>query len=253
MPTKNARGHVIPAGTERSFKRSAIFEDFGNSIHDIIPVASITERSQLVAALTTAGVGPSAANPLVVHRSDAPGMHRIESTVNGTIWVPADGVMSFASKADADSFGTANPGLLLSGDQCRVGAALYRWDGAVWVPRDTGWINMVLFTGWSAVSGHTPRVRMKDDVIYTEGAVQRGAGGSFLSLAKLPPEVLFQGTKTVFIGGAVGQRAGASGYAELYLSPIAPDLVLRVEIYNSFDSNVGWVVPLSGSFLRDQR
>jgi len=132
MPTTNARKHVIPAGGEQSISRLTVFESFGLSINDVVPVANTTERAQVVSALTAKGRGPSATRPLVVHRADAPGLHRIEYTINGTVWIPTSGVLDFATKAAADSFGTANGGLLLVGDRARVGGVMYRWTGTKW-------------------------------------------------------------------------------------------------------------------------
>lgn len=134
MPTTNARRHVIPAGADQSFTRATIFSAFGNSIRDIVPVATVTDRAALISDLTTAGQAPSATKPLVVYRADAPGMHRLEYTTNGTVWLPASGSLIFASKSAADSFGTSNSGLLSVGDECRVGALRYLWSGTAWVP-----------------------------------------------------------------------------------------------------------------------
>lgn len=128
----NARKHKIPAGSETSVSRATIFETFGNSIRDVVPVANVTERALVVAALTAAGEAPSVLRPLVVLRGDAPGLHRVEYTVDGVTFVSTSGVLSFASKAAADSWGTANQGMLRAGDVARVGAVEYRWSGSRW-------------------------------------------------------------------------------------------------------------------------
>lgn len=132
MPTTNARGHTIPLGTEASFNRTTIFNSFGNSIRDVVPVANTTARTQLITNLTNAGQGPTAARPVYVYRADAPRMHGIECTINGTVWTPASGVLSFASKGDADSWATSNGSYLTTGDLCRVGVREYRWSGSAW-------------------------------------------------------------------------------------------------------------------------
>ncbi|MCT1395679.1 hypothetical protein M4D51_08060 [Microbacterium sp. p3-SID338] len=136
MPTKNARKHDIPAAGDQSATRATIFETFGNSIRDIVPVANVNERAQLVADLTAKGQGPAADRPLFVYRADAPGIHRLEFTVNGTVWLPASGTLFFATKAAADSFGTSNPGLLSVNDECRVGTAKYLWSGTEWISNE---------------------------------------------------------------------------------------------------------------------
>jgi hypothetical protein len=129
----NARTQTTPSGTDTTVNRQTIFDLFGNSIRDIPGVASVTARSQLVTNLTTANQGPTTARPLVVHRADARGMHRIEYTVNGTVWMPASGVLDFASKASADSWATSNGGLLTRGDEASIPNARLFWDGAKWV------------------------------------------------------------------------------------------------------------------------
>lgn len=129
----NARTQTTPAGTDTTVSRATIFDSFGNSIRDIPGVASVTARSQLVTNLTNTGQGPTAARPLVVHRADARGLHRIEYTTNGTVWMPASGVLDFTSKSAADSWATSNSGLLSRGDECAIPNARLFWDGAKWV------------------------------------------------------------------------------------------------------------------------
>lgn len=138
MPTTNARKHVIPTGTEASFSRATIFTTFGNSIRDVVPVANTTERTSVVSALNTAGQGPTSARPLVIYRHDAPGLHRLEYTVDGTVFLPASGVLRFATKSAADTWATSNSGYLSVGDVCFVANVRHRWDGAAWRPRILG-------------------------------------------------------------------------------------------------------------------
>jgi len=140
MPTTNARKHKIPAGGEQTTNRKTIFEDWGNSIRDVIPVANVTERNQVVAALASAGETASAARPIVVLRADARGLHRIEYTTDGTTWLPSSGVLEFTSLANATSFGTSNGGLLTAGDRCRISGTELRWTGSKWVPVGNGLI-----------------------------------------------------------------------------------------------------------------
>lgn len=134
MVTSNARKHVIPSGADQSITRETIFEAFGNSIRDVVGVESATERAQLVTDLTAEGQGPTGSRPLVVHRSDAPGLHRIEYTVNGAVWLPASGDLQFASQAAADAFGTANGGLLSLGDRAVIAGKSFEWAGGAWRP-----------------------------------------------------------------------------------------------------------------------
>lgn len=103
------------------------------SINDVIGVADLTERTQLVNALNAAGIGPSASRPLVVFRANAPGLHKLESTIDGTIFTPASGVLQFATKGDADTWGSVNGTYLTTGDACVAGGRTYTWSGA-WYP-----------------------------------------------------------------------------------------------------------------------
>lgn len=128
----NARKHVVPAGPDSAVTRATIFETFGNSIRDVVPVANTTGRTQLVGDLTAAGEAPSATKPLYVYRADAPGLHRTEVTIDGSVWLPVDGVLQFADKAAADAWAIANGALLTAGDIARIGTITYMWTGSVW-------------------------------------------------------------------------------------------------------------------------
>lgn len=136
MPTTNDRKHVIPAGNEASFTRKVIFEQFGRSINDIIPVASVSERAQVITALNAADppAGPTANRPIFFARGDAAGLHRVEYTYDGVVFLPASGTLRFSSKAQADSFATANGGLLIVGDSAVIGPDTFVWQGTMWVP-----------------------------------------------------------------------------------------------------------------------
>ncbi len=132
MPTTNLRKHVIPLGSEASLTREVLFKLFGESIHDIVPVANVTARGQLVAAMVEAGKPPTSSDPLVVFRADAPGLHRIEYTTDGSVWVVAGGPLAFTDITAAKSWATANASLLSNGDRCLAGGIEYVWRG-VWV------------------------------------------------------------------------------------------------------------------------
>lgn len=161
---QNSRKHKIPAGTDLTISRSTIFEAFGNSIRDVVPVANATERSQLVSALTSAGEGPSSARPLVVLRGDARGLHRVEWTTDGSVWIPSTGRLTFASKADADSWGTSNGSYLTVGDVCQAGsgtnARRFRWSGSAWIPEQ-------------------PAVRVYRANVHSSGSPFQTNGGTF--------------------------------------------------------------------------
>ena len=80
----DVRKHKAPIGTETP--RRQAFNDLSLSICDVVPVASATERTQLVADLTAAGVGPTAARPLFVYRADATAASEVEYTRDGATW-----------------------------------------------------------------------------------------------------------------------------------------------------------------------
>lgn len=103
------------------------------SIKDPIAVANATARAQLISDLTTAGLGPSATNPVVVARADAPGLHRIEFTLDGNAWVSTSGRPFFANTTDANSFAASFSSLLSVNDRCLIGPDEYTWSGTGWL------------------------------------------------------------------------------------------------------------------------
>lgn len=105
------------------------------SIDDIIPVANTTEATQVATAVAAAGQ-TLASNPVTVSRTDARGLHRIEYSYDGSVWIPTSGVLSFTTKSAADSWASSNAGLLSSGDRCVVGTTEYRYRYGGWVPVD---------------------------------------------------------------------------------------------------------------------
>lgn len=129
----NARKHVTPDGSDVSVSRATIFALFGQSINDVTPVANVTERDQVVADLVAVGSGPSSTRPLIVIRGDAPGLHRVEYTYDGTAWIPVSGALRFASKSAADSFGTSYAGYLTAGDEGWAAGVRIVWSGTAWV------------------------------------------------------------------------------------------------------------------------
>lgn len=61
------------------------------SIKDVIPVANVTERGQVAAAIAAVAGAISATNPVVVLRADAPTYAALEYTINGTTWFAVSG------------------------------------------------------------------------------------------------------------------------------------------------------------------
>lgn len=129
---QNARKHTVPAGNETSVSRATFFETALESISDVVPVANTTERAQLVAELIDANVGPTAARPLVVLRGDARGLHKIEYTENGTVWLSGSGVLEFPTLTARNTWTLSNSGLLTPSDLCVVAGVQYVWSGTAW-------------------------------------------------------------------------------------------------------------------------
>lgn len=171
MATDAKKHDTIAAGEAPTRARLAasIF-----SINDIIPVANATEANQVASAVAAAGQ-VLASDPVFVSRADARGLHRIEYSFDGTTWIPASGVLTFASKSAADSWATANSSLLVSGDICIIGGAEYVWTGTAWggkgvlsisraatqsIPNNTA--TAVIFTGGTLVTSGAPGCTIVD-------------------------------------------------------------------------------------------
>jgi hypothetical protein len=77
-----AGGIVYPIGGDE-FDPAGDMQEQAESIDPrlIYPVANLTERAALAAALA-----PTASRPLYVHRADAPARAKLERTENGTAW-----------------------------------------------------------------------------------------------------------------------------------------------------------------------
>lgn len=152
------------------------------SISDVIPVANATEATQVASAVAASGQNLATA-PVVVSRADARGLHRVEYSYDGTVWIPASGVPSFASKGAADTWAAANGALLSSGDVCRVGAAVYTWTGTVWLATDTGWVPVTFANSWiDATSLEAVEYRRLNGVTYIKGRPALGTTGTGFTL-----------------------------------------------------------------------
>ena len=162
------------------------------------------------------------------------------------------GSVNFRNQTDQDGFAAADG---QRGFRLDTGQAVIRRSGA-WAladGTDAAWLPLTLMTGWSAVGGHAPRAKLMNGVIYIEGAVSRGMGGALNAIAKMPDSLKHPGNKTVFYGSAAALKGATVANAELYVSPVGSDYVIRIESYNTFDSGIGWTLPLGGSYVYDQR
>lgn len=144
----DVKKHTSPAAGETP-SRAAIAAAI-LSINDIVPVANTTEANIVAAAVAAAGQD-LATTPLFVSRADARGLHRIEYTYNGTVWLPFSGVLTFADRTAADAWAAANSGLLVAGDRGVVNGADARWSGTAWIIDDET-ATPTLAAGWNAPS-----------------------------------------------------------------------------------------------------
>lgn len=80
--TRNVLGIEVPAGTD-AFDPQNDMVELGASLEGriIIPVANVAARTALATTL-----GPTPAEPLYVHRADAPAGLETEYSTNGTTW-----------------------------------------------------------------------------------------------------------------------------------------------------------------------
>ena len=86
-----ASGVTIPGPSPTTTAATPIqdhWNNLGKSLNGriVVPVASVTARAALVAALTAEGYTISASHPLYTHRADATVGTELEVTVNGTSW-----------------------------------------------------------------------------------------------------------------------------------------------------------------------
>lgn len=61
-------------------------QQLADSITAVVPVASLTERAAVLTRMVNEGKAPSADNPLIVYRGDAPASARLEITDDGSTW-----------------------------------------------------------------------------------------------------------------------------------------------------------------------
>lgn len=170
----DARKHNAFAATEQP--TMAGFNALSLSINDVMPCTNTTTQASQAAAVSAAGVSFST-NPLVTIRANAPGLHRIEYTYDGTNFLPASSVLHFSSTSAMNTFATANAALLTFGDSAWVGSALYQWNGSAFVAYDSGWIALTYSSGFGANSfGFSPAIRVVDNRCTLRGTVLKTSG-----------------------------------------------------------------------------
>lgn len=85
MPILTPEKVRTPAGSD-PYNLTTDLRLMGESITSVVPVANTTERNALPGQLASAGRPVSNADPLYVHRSDAPVGAQLEYTTDGSTW-----------------------------------------------------------------------------------------------------------------------------------------------------------------------
>lgn len=200
------------------------------SIDDIIPVANATEATQVAVAVAATGQS-LATNPVTVSRADARGLHRIEVTFDpaGLVWLPASGVLSFATKGAADTWGAANSAYLSVDDKCMVGAVAYYWNGTTW-DRDTVWTALTLTGGWANYGApfRNASYRRINGSVELRGSIKSGGVGSGNPIGTLPAGFRPVGGDEQFLVGA------NAGIADLRVDTAG---LIYIATYNASGNN----------------
>lgn len=208
-----ASGVTIPGSSPTTTAATPIqdhWNNLGKSLNGrvVVPVASVTARAALVAALTAEGYTISAANPLYVHRADATPGSELEVTINGTTFTTI-----FSAKA------TVKAELAPSGN---IGAGLANVIVASAVTGDGVRMFKVTFTFYQAVgtvSGDTFEALITRNGGIVGGLLfpvpADGANGRTVVIFDTPPS----GTATYT--GAI-QRATGTGTVSVFASPSRP-------------------------------
>jgi len=118
-----ASGITIPGAsptTTAATPLQDLWNNLGKSLNGriIVPVTSISARSALVASLTSEGYVVSAANPIYVHRADAPAGFRLEVCDDASSWTAVralaqSGVAALEPATLASGTGATNGGAVV--------------------------------------------------------------------------------------------------------------------------------------------
>ena len=190
----DARKHATIAAGEKPTRAALAAAIL--SISDIVPVANTTEANQVAAALIAAGQN-LANTPLTVRRADAPGMHTLEVTKDGTNWAPTSSVGHFANDTARDSWTTTNSALLVAGDRCISNGIDCRWTGAAWASQDTGEQNIAYASGW-ATDSVQGTYRVVNGMCSMNGRIKATSGTGADKFTTLPVGVRPASQRTTF-------------------------------------------------------
>jgi hypothetical protein len=182
----DARNHSAPAAGEIPSRAS--IDALSLTVNDVVFAASAAAQTTFAAAMSSAGYPASTSNPLVTLRGDAPGLHRIEYSPDGTVWLPASGALHFTTTTARDTWTSSYSSYLSAGDTCQVGTSTYTWDGAEWNANDTGWTAATLVNSWVNFGGAyvTARYRRLNGWVQIEGVVKSGSVTSGTTIFTLP-------------------------------------------------------------------
>lgn len=103
------------------------------SISGVVPATNATDQAQIVSGLASTAYPVGSTRPLTTTRGDAPALHQVEVSRDGTVFVPQSGVLHFASDSARDTWTTSNSSLLVAGDRCVSASVEFAWNGTVWV------------------------------------------------------------------------------------------------------------------------
>ena len=180
------------------------------SVNDLVPVASATEQAQVVDALSGSDFPVGASRPLATVRGNARGLHSIEVSRDGSVFVPASGVLSFSSRANADSWAAANSGLLSYGDQATLADVLLWWNGTKWLGASPTSPNFTTVSGvtYSAATDSPALLRSDRGYVTGDGVVVSTSAtfneGTTYSMGPLIPPLLRPAKPVIAILAAWG-------------------------------------------------
>ena len=168
-----ASGLTIPGPSPTTTPATPIqnhWNNLGTSLNGriVVPVASVTARAALVAALTAEGYTISASNPIIVWRADAGAGRQLEVSINGTTWANITHTATVGATGAVASSGA----MVRMGDAAAVvadGSSTYR-------------ITVTMAAAYSTVSGDRVDIgiiRPNDTVVFaTRNVTLSGVWGN---------------------------------------------------------------------------
>ncbi|WP_336627377.1 MULTISPECIES: hypothetical protein [unclassified Microbacterium] len=225
----DAKKHTSPAPGETPSR--AQLAAMILSTNDAIPVANATERAQVVSALNAASVGPTATRPVLFMRGDAPGLHRLEYTYDGTAFVTASGTMTFPDLTTANSWAASNSALLSQNDIALIGGIEHTYTGTTWRPTRTFGLAVRNATALTIATGTYARYDANTYWVTNtgDGAAQGVTynNGWVISTPGWYDVAFHFITNQTFIAGIQVNAASVASFTDL-MAPATPNLVSGV-------------------------